>query len=85
MSSLRNPFYWLTLVVDVVPMPEADPAPPVKKLVEVFNVLLELNWVKAVLDPVGPITVPVEPPDEPPDTPPPPATLRIGRFPVTAA
>jgi hypothetical protein len=90
MSWLSNPLrknfsQGLTLVVAVVPALPALDVLAVKKLVEVFKVLLELNCVKLVLGGRGPRTFPVEPPDAPPDTPPPPATLRIGRFPVTAA
>ena len=59
--------------------------PPVKKLVGEFNVPFELNCVNAEFEPADPTTPPVDPPDDPPDTPPPPATLRIGLFPVTAA
>lgn len=75
----------MVAVVPVDPAPPADDVPPVKKFDAVFIVLLELNGVKLELEVVGPNVPPVEPPDEPPDTPPPPATLRIGWFPVTAA
>ena len=74
----------MVVVVDALPG-ERDVV--VKKLVEVFAVPPDIPKPKPVekADAVDPKELPVEPPDEPPDTPPPPATLRIGWFPVTAA